>query len=512
MKKQLLFIIVFLFSGIIFSQIPTIQWKKTVGGTGNDFTRNIIQTADGGYITAGNTLSTDGDVTGAHGSFDFWIVKMDVTGAIEWQKALGGTGYDFAYSIQQTLDSGFIVVGWADSNNGDVTGNHGDTDFWIVKLNAIGTVEWQKSVGGTASDFAYAVHQNSDSTYVLVGKAYSNDGDVTGNHGMHDFWLVKLNATGNIIWQKTYGGSLNDFAYVVKPTIDKGYILVGNTNSTDGDVVGNHGIDDCWVVKLDSLGTIQWTKTIGGTGNDYGREVQQTTDQGYIIVGETASNDGDVSGNHGQTDCWILKLDTAGVIQWQKTLGGTGVDIGNSIQQTTDNGFIVAGWSDSNSGDLTSNHGASDYWLIKLDAQGNIFWQQSYGGTASDFAYSIKTTSDGGLIVAGNSSSNDIDVSGNHSTSHDFWIIKFNDLALSIPVNFANPSITVYPNPSSGQFNFSNLQPNSKIEIYDVTGRIVINTTSKNSNYSAELTEQSKGVYFYRIAGANFLSGKLIKY
>jgi len=505
MKKTLLITILSFIVFAVYSQ-PTIQWKKTFGGTGNDFNRCITQTSDGGFITVGGTLSTDGDVTGNHGSFDYWVVKTDAAGTIQWQKALGGTGYDFAHSVKQTFDGGYIIVGWSDSNDGDVTGNHGVNDIWMVKLNVAGNIQWQKSLGGSDSDFAYSVYQNSDSTYVVSGRTFSSNGDVTSNNGGHDYWILKISQTGSIIWQKTYGGSNNDYAYSVTQTLyDGGYVVVGHTTSSNGDVVGSHGGDDVWVLKLDGAGNIQWKKALGGTGNDYAKQIYQTGDLGFIIIGDTESNDGDVSGNHGLTDCWIIKLDASGTIQWQKVLGSPRNDIGLSIQQAPDNGYIVAAWSDS----IVGYHGGADYWLMKLDPSGNTTWEAPFGGSVSDYAYSIDITADGGFVVSGNSNSNNGDVSGNHGL-HDFWIIKFNGLPLSI-TNSQTQLLTVYPNPGNGLYNIINAEADSKIEIYDITGRIVLRTTIKEKIFSFDLTASSNGIYFYKIIGANTFTGKLIK-
>src|SRR5690606_36383484 len=168
------------------------------------------------------------------------------------------------------------------------------------------------------------------------------------------------------------------------------YILTGSSESNDGDVSGNHGNFDCWIVRLDNIGNIQWQKSLGGSQEDSSGQIQQTFDGGYIMVGYSRSNNGDVSGNHGHYDYWVVKLDMSGNIQWQKSLGGSGVDMAHSIQQTIDGGYIVAGLSQSNDGDVTGNHGGADYWIVKLDDNGNIDWQKSFGGTGSDNAYSIR--------------------------------------------------------------------------------------------------------------------------
>jgi hypothetical protein len=200
----------------------------------------------------------------------------------------------------------------------------------------------------------------------VAGYTNSNDGDVTGNHGSNDFWVVKLNSTGVLQWQKTLGGSGSDKATSVQQTADGGYIVAGYTNSTNGDVTGNHGSNDFWVVKLNSTGLLQWQKTYGGNSSDVAYSIQQTTDFGYIVAGCTNSNNGDVTGYHGTMDYWVTKLDSAGILQWQKTLGGYDYEAANSIQQTADGGYIVAGWTYSTNGDVTGYHGNVDFWVVKL--------------------------------------------------------------------------------------------------------------------------------------------------
>jgi len=293
-------------------------------------------------------------------------VKLDETGNIQWQKYLGGSDGDGAFSIQQTSDGGYIVAGVAYSNDGDVSGNHGDSDYWIVKLDETGNIQWQKCLGGSREDVAKSIQQTSDGGYIVAGITPSNDGDVSGNHGSADYWIVKLDETGKIQWQKCLGGSDGDGAFSIQQTSDGGYIVAGVAYSNDGDVSGNHGDSDYWIVKLDETGKIQWQKCLGGSSYDEAYSIQQTSDGGYIVAGYTYSNDGDVSGNHGDFDYWIVKLDETGNIQWQKCFGGSSYDYAQSIQQTSDGGYIVAGWTESNDGDVSGNHGNSDYWIVKL--------------------------------------------------------------------------------------------------------------------------------------------------
>ena len=203
MKKQLLSVSFVFLQWITFAQAPAIDWQKSFGGTTIESAGIILQTTEGGYIVSCNTQSNDGDVTGNHGNTDIWVVKLSVSGAIQWGKTLGGTESDIAQSILKTRDGGYVVAGYTDSNDGDVTGNHGNTDFWVVKLSNAGIIQWQKTLGGTQEDYAYSIQQTIDGGYIVVGNTGSNDGDVTGNHGGSDMWIVKLSATGTFQWQKT---------------------------------------------------------------------------------------------------------------------------------------------------------------------------------------------------------------------------------------------------------------------------------------------------------------------
>jgi hypothetical protein len=421
-------------SGILEFTTEMIQWEGSLGGSGKDSAYSIQQTSDGGYIVAGYTMSTNGDVSGSHGNNDYWIVKLDDTGAIEWQKCLGGNQSDMAYSIQQTTDGGYIVAGSTKSNNGDVSGNHQEyqEDMWIVKLDDTGAIEWQKCFGGTSADRATSILQTEDGGYIAAGLTSSTNGDVSGNHGSTDVWIVKMTSEGTLTWQKCLGGSGGDDARSIAQTEDGGYIVAGATTSTNGDVLGIHisnppysyQTNDGWIVKLDDTGAIEWQKCLGGIDNDYAQSVVQTADGGYIVAGSATSNDGDVSGNHGGADCWIVKLDDTGSIEWQECLGSIGEDMGYSIQQASDGGYILAAAAGYDGGDVSGFHGGmTDYWILKLTDAGSIEWHECLGGSGTDTPYSIQLTTDDGYIVAGVSGSSNGDVTGNHGNS-DYWIVK----------------------------------------------------------------------------------------
>ena len=365
MKTQINLILALLISTISFSQ-PEIHWQKSLGGSDSDTGRSIQQTTDGGYIVLGSSQSDDGDVSSNQGSNDYWVVKLDASGTIEWQKPLGGYYSDDAYAIRQTADGGYVVAGKSNSNNGDVSGNHGYADGWIVKLTNLGSIEWQKTLGGSESDKAYSIRQTLDGGYIVAGGSSSNDGDVTGHQGQpgySDFWIVKLTNLGSIEWQKSLGGSAWDRANSIKQTLDGDYIVAGRAASTDGDLEGTQGGSKGWVVKLSTAGDIIWNNPIAEC--DEIESIQLTLNGGYIGVGDKAFSASDY-------DFFVVQLAESGSTEWQRYLGGSEQENGRSIQQTSDGGYIVAGLSESDDGDVTGNHGGYDYWVVKLGDELNV--------------------------------------------------------------------------------------------------------------------------------------------
>jgi hypothetical protein len=413
--KQLFFLM--LFSISCFGQAPGIEWQKTIGLSNRDFIYSIKQTTDDGYIAAGWSLPLE-HYTFNNIVYDFWVIKLDNVGNVSWQKTLGGSDDDQAKDIQQTIDGGYIVTGHSRSDDGDLTFNNGSWDVWVIKLDNNGNVTWQKTLGGSNEDASWSIQQTTDGGYIIAGQTSSNDGDLTGNNGFVDFWVVKLDELGSISWQKSLGGTGDDRANSIQQTTDGGYILTGRSSSNDGDVTGNNGLYDFWVVKLDSAGNFDWQKSLGGSGEDRGNSIKQTTDGGYIVAGWSIFNDGDVTGNHGLEDFWIVKLDNVGNISWQKSLGGTNKDLGVSAQQTNDGGYILTGKTLSNDGDVMDSNGSADFWIVKLSELGDIEWQKSLGGANDDIACSIIQTSDGYYTIAGLLNT-DYNYAGGSS-----WIVK----------------------------------------------------------------------------------------
>jgi hypothetical protein len=507
MKKIVLFLLTLV--SFYSNAQPSINWQKCLGGGSNDEGRSIKQTTDGGYILTGYTQSNNGDASGNQGGSDAWVVKLNSFGVIEWQKCLGGSLSDQFESVQQTTDGGYILTGYTYSNDGDVSGNHGGSDARVVKLNSLGVIQWQKCLGGSLSDQFETIQQTSDGGYILTGLTLSNDGDVSGNHGSADAWVVKINSLGVIEWQKCLGGSLNDGGRSIQQSTDGGYILNGYTQSNDGDVLGNHGNIDALVVKLTSLGVIQWQKCLGGSLYDNGYSIQQTIDGGYILTGYTNSNNGDVFGNHGGNDVWVVKLTSLSVIQWQKCLGGNSDDYAYSIQQTTDGGYILTGVTFSNDGDVSGNHGSADTWVVKLNSLGVIEWQKCLGGSLNDGGRSIQQTTDGGYILNGKTNSINGDISGNHGNG-DSWVVKLSS-NLGIEQQSYNKLFSLYPNPVVNilklklETNFEN----QSYSICNVDGKIIKQGVINNKITDINVENLSKGVYFIKLA--NNKSYKFIK-
>ena len=244
---------------------------------------------------------------------------------IQWQRCYGGTVVEECNAIRTTFDGGYVIAGNTNSNDGDVSGGHGGGDGWVVKITATGAIEWQKCYGGSSSDYAYDIRQTPDSGYIVVGSTHSNDGDVSGSHGYSDLWVFKISVTGVLQWQKCLGGNSGEDAYAVGLTNDGGYIIAGNTASNNsGDVIGNHGGSDEWIVKLTSTGSIVWAKCYGGSATDYTASVQQTFDGGYIIGGTSKSVDGDVTAHRGpdtNPNLWVVKITDTGRLEWERSLG-----------------------------------------------------------------------------------------------------------------------------------------------------------------------------------------------
>jgi hypothetical protein len=366
--KKILFLFCLCFLFIEFSE-GQITFQKGYGGIDNDVARSLQQTMDGGYIITGETYSF-----GA-GFSDVYLIKTDANGDTIWTKTFGGSNYDKGYSVKETTDGGYIVTGTTNNFGGGV---------YLIKTDVNGDTLWTKVFGVASQAGGYSVQQTADGGYVITG--------VRGD----DIYLIKTDDDGNLLWSKTYGGTDIDFGNSVQQTIDGGYIIAGYTRSFGA------GNADIYLIKTDGNGDTLWSKTYGGTEYDIGNFVQQTTDGGYIITGETWSFT--VSPN----DIYLIKTDANGDTLWTKTFGGGSDNYGTCVQQTTDAGYILAGYAG------TFGNGTI---LIKTNAFGDTLWTKSFGGWGGD-SYSVQQSTDGGYIIL---ASDDL---GTGTGLYDFYLIK----------------------------------------------------------------------------------------
>jgi len=350
---------------LAFFNVQAQGWERTYGSaTGADNGASVQQTADGGYIIAG-TYSL------VPGIYDIYLIKTDAKGDTLWTKTYGGANQDNGTSIQQTNDGGYIITGYTFSFGA------GLSDVYLIKTDANGDTLWTKTFGGTNDDLATSVRQTADKGYIITGwtKSFGT--------GLIDVYLIKTNVNGDTLWTKTFGGINDDGGGSVQQTTDKGYIITGWTKSFGA------GSDDVYLIKTDSLGDTLWTKTFGGINNEQGGSVQQTADGGFIITGTTNSF------GAGFKDVYVIKTDVNGDTLWTKTFGGIITDQGSSIQQTTDGGYIITGNT------YSFGSGSNDVYLIKTNVNGDTLWTKILGGISADLGRSVQQTTDGGYIITG---------------------------------------------------------------------------------------------------------------
>lgn len=416
------------------AQLPPQQWSRKYGGSNVDIPYSIKITADGGTIVAGYTDSKDGDISTQPNReyWDLWVVKLNRCGDIEWEKSFGGTNYESARDVVQTTDGGYIVAGETNSTDGGVISGYGGTkDIWILKLSAAGNLVWQKRYGGNGLDIANHIHLLNDGSFYLVASSSSNDGNITGNHGTAGYTdgvLMKLDAGGNLLWSRCFGGSKNEEFFDLEIINGRTY-LAGFANSTDGDIPPQQKNYDVWLLALDANGNKIYSKVYGGAQNDVAYSMTVGNDGSLTLAGYTTSNDGDVSGARGSQDYWVININPAnGNKNWQKVLGGTDADYANGVITDLDGGYIVAGISYSGNGDVTSPLGEGDYWVVKLNASGNMVWNQNIGGSGNDHLRSVVyQPSVKEYFLCGDSDSWDGDFSGGRGEV-DFGIIKLKQL------------------------------------------------------------------------------------
>jgi len=410
-----------------------LAWMYSFGGSGDDTPRSVIETSDGGFAIFGFSDSNDGDLSHKTTNVnDYWLIKTDAEGTLLWSKTYGGSKDDRGQAVVQTSDGGYAITGYAMSDDGDGSNNEGFHDNWVLKLDGQGTIEWEQSFGFSGHDHSYDIVESEDGGLFFTGflditsakaDGYTDKSYSLTRHGVGEFWGTKLNARGELEWRKYFGGTNNDRAHAVVTAHDQGYVMAGFSESDDFDISDPRGSYDFWVVKIGDEGDMVWEHSYGGTGIDIAQDIAKTEDGGYVISGSSISTDGDISESHGESDVWVIKIDAQGALLWERTYGGAGFDAAESIRPTQDGGYIISGNSKSTDQDLTANAGENDMWLLKINTQGDILWQQTFGGTDLEFAFDAIETSDKGLVLVGESISTDFNTL-EHKGGTDLVLIK----------------------------------------------------------------------------------------
>ncbi len=523
MKRILLAL--FFISHFSFAQNPLVkQWDYRYGGPGLDVINSFQETDDGGFILAGTSGSgIGGDKTNnLWGSIDCWVVKIDASFNVQWDKDFGGGQSDWLYSVSQTKDGGYILGGIScsdsDGNKSQPAFDVAYGDYWIIKIDSLGNKEWDKDFGGSGVDRLYNIYQTADGGYILAGNSQSH---ITGNKlvdtkGGLDSWIIKIDSVGNKIWETDLGGLSSDEMYGFQPTSDGGYIVSGNTFSgIGGDKTQlNWGQYDYWIIKIDSTGNKEWDKGFGGSCNDYAYSaIKQSSDHGYILGGYSCSP---LSGNKTQPlwanswDYWIIKTDSNGNKLWDKDFGGMsgeGIEYGNDLLQTSDKGYLIGGTSISSIGGnkSESNLGNSQVWLVKTDSVGNFQWDKTILTHGQDYISGMIETSIGCYVLA---IQTDADTGGYKSQMSqgfsDYWIVKLCDTTLSkqfkasdnslcqkFCTNFLDQSTN---NPTSWQWSFPGGTPSSSTDqnptniCYNTPGTYAVTLITTNAFGSDTLT------------------------
>lgn len=421
MKKVVQVLVFMLFSFVLQAQ-PNIAWQRNLGGSAADIALSVYHTRDGGVVAAGSTGSNDVDVIGFHGNIDAWLIKLDSNGIVEWQRCSGGSGVEEIRSIRQTMDNGYIAIGYTTSSDGDVAVPIGISAIWVIRFDALGAILWERTFGGSGGQGGWRIEELSNGDFNILAESTSTDGPMADNHSaamVMDIWFARLAANGDLLWSKCLGGTGADSArdMFVLPSGD--IILAGITNSFDGDITGYHEggpsrPSDTWLVKVDQSGEIVWQLCLGGSDFDAGKGVCVGSNSKIYVASTSISTDGDITAPLGNWDYWIACVSNDGVLEAERCFGGSSSDQPTSITSGPDNSIYVTGSSQSTDGYVNNPRGGSDAWTIKLDLELNLIWERSFGGSSGDSGWSVKVASNGSVALAGTSASVDGDLTGNN--------------------------------------------------------------------------------------------------
>lgn len=393
-----------------------------------------MQLTDGRILCLAHMNSINGDPGPSLGNGDAWLLHCTPAGSIQEQWRFGGSDADFGRDMVEMSDGGLVIVGYSYSTDGHVGNEQGGVALWVLRLDAEGNVLWSRTFGGSGFDSGNAVCATPDGGLLVVAETSSTDGDILNALGGSDVWVFRLNASGELLWQQNFGGPLNDYGLAVLATNDGGYVVGGSSSSVAGHVSGNEGSYEAWLFKLDAVGELQWHRTYGGSGDDRVSGICPSESGGFVCTGFTRSNDGDVSGFHGGfNDCWVFEVDAEGELLNQRCLGGSNGDVGHSIVQVPSGGYAVAASTNSTNGDVGQVNGSYDYWLVRLNSDLELVWETTFGGAGHDSPSGLALLADGSYAMFGFTRSNNTgDVSGYQGGDYDAWLVITEPEAVSI--------------------------------------------------------------------------------
>lgn len=354
-----------------FSSDHVLLWSKTYGGSDDDRAADLIATKDGGFALFGFSKSSDFDVDENAGAQDFWMIKTTFDGTISWEKTFGFSGADSGNSLIQTADEGFLITGVLDvtasngQGNSKTTEKHAGGDVWVIKLNNNGDLVWSRYFGGSFTDTPFGVIETNDNNYIIAASSDSEDFNISNNKGTYDFWLFKVSSNGDLVWEQSFGGSEIDEPRGITSTNDGNFIVVGDTRSKDKDVSTNNGGADLWMIKITTEGNLLWQKTLGGSSFDVARSISKTQDDGFVISGNSRSLDEGFI-NKGQNDGWVLKVDNNGSLLWQQFIGGAENELLFDAVELANQHVVAVGESSSSDADIPENKGFSDGLIINI--------------------------------------------------------------------------------------------------------------------------------------------------
>ncbi len=526
LKNSLIILFITLVTNCNSQQLSEL-WHTCLSGSEWDQGNSIIENNQG-FLVYGSTESHDGDIQGHHGLSDAWLIQVDSVGNLIWSTCYGGSKGEYGEEILKATDNEYYLTGLGGSENGDISYDPypNSMDYWIVKVDSYGEIIWDRILGGTGIDWTRNAIVTNDEGILVLGLTTSNDGDISNYSGGWDLWMVKLNNNGQKQWDLSLGGIGGEEGASVKQTSDGGYIVVGDTDGRGGgnyDTTCNHhniGFMDTWVVKLDSLRNIEWQQCYGGFYHEGGANILELED-GYIVLSSTMSNDGDVTGFHGTpgsgdsgSDIWVFKIDFAGNLIWQKCLGGSSNDNARNIFITSDGGFMVVGRTGSNDGDVVGYQGIGtgiyeDVWMVKLTADGELTWQYCYGGGGRELMYrGVIQKSDYNYVMTIGTDTDEWQCNGIMWPS--LRIFELGDSTTTWINQYSFTwAIDVFPNPASNKIIFSYSLPNSievgELILYNSSG-ILIDKLKLENDYGDlqyKCSHLKPGVYFYSISCSN---------